>query len=287
MDRQSRRQFEDRARRVDALVERLEALPDGDAKRSGLDAIQALLELHGDVLARILDRLGPERAAEVAEDEAVGGLLLLHGIHPLSLEERVGKALEQVRPYMGSHGGGVRVLEVGESGVRLRLEGSCHNCPSSQATLKYAVEQALAEHAPDLARIEVEGVAEPAPAPAGFVSLDTIRRPEPRWIDVGDVDALPTDRVETREVGGVRLAMCRLGEERYAYQDSCPACGAGFGGASLEGEIVACPGCGARYDVRHAGRSPDDAGRHLEPAPLMSSAGGIRVALPAVRAEAV
>jgi hypothetical protein len=48
----------------------------------------------------------------------------------------------------------------------------------------------------------------------------------------------------------------------------------------LNGPRLACPGCGLRYDVRHAGRCLDDAELHLEPVPLLAEASGaIKVAL--------
>jgi Fe-S cluster biogenesis protein NfuA/nitrite reductase/ring-hydroxylating ferredoxin subunit len=292
VDRRSRQEFEEKARRVDSLVQKLESLPDEGARRSGLDAVQALLDLHGDVLSRMLAAMGPEAAAKLAEDEAVAGLLLLHDLHPLSLEQRVARALEQVRPYMGSHGGGVEVLEIGERGLRLRLEGSCHGCPSSTATLKYALEEALGEHAPDLAGLHVEGVVEPPPAPAGFVALGSIARVEPNlepdvaWHRLSGLEALSTQKAEARDVAGVRLLVCRIGDDGYAYRDACPACGGGFHGAAIAGDVIACPGCGRHYDVRHAGRGVEEAGSHLEPVPLLAGDDGVRVAVPAHTAGA-
>jgi Fe-S cluster biogenesis protein NfuA len=85
----------------------------------------------------------------------------LHGLHPVPVRERVIGALDEVRPYLASHGGGVELLGVADGVVRLRLEGSCHGCPSSAATLRGAVEEAIARAAPDVERVETEGVAEP------------------------------------------------------------------------------------------------------------------------------
>ena len=43
---------------------------------------------------------------------------------------------------------------------------------------------------------------------------------------------------------------------------------------------LACPACGARYDVRRAGRGVDAPELHLEPVPLLVDADGVvRVAL--------
>jgi Fe-S cluster biogenesis protein NfuA len=72
--------------------------------------------------------------------------------------------LERVRPYLGSHAGGVEPLGIDPSGVvRLRLEGNCQGCPSSQVTATVAIERAILEDALKINEVAVEGVAaEPA-----------------------------------------------------------------------------------------------------------------------------
>ena len=68
-----------------------------------------------------------------------------------------------MRPYLGSHGGDVELLDVTADGVvRLRMLGSCDGCPSSAVTLKLAVEGAIEAAAPEITAIEVE---EPAAQP--------------------------------------------------------------------------------------------------------------------------
>ena len=66
--------------------------------------MQAVLGLHGAGLERILTHLDDATLDACVRDEIVGGLLLLHGLHPLELEERVREALEQVRPTLQLHG---------------------------------------------------------------------------------------------------------------------------------------------------------------------------------------
>jgi Fe-S cluster biogenesis protein NfuA len=138
--------------RVESLLERIE----GDA--AATEAVQAVVELYGEALARML------AGADPAEDELVSHLLLLHDLHPVDVETRVRNALEEVRPYLGSHGGDVELLGVEGGVARLRLAGTCNGCPSSTVTLQNAIEDAILKAAPDLERIEAEGVAEPQPA---------------------------------------------------------------------------------------------------------------------------
>jgi Fe-S cluster biogenesis protein NfuA len=94
----------------------------------------------------------------MAQDDLLSHLLLLHGLHPVTLEERVAKALDEVRPSLQAHGGDVEFLGFAGSSVRLRLAGSCRGCPSSTVTLRTTVEEALRKAAPELEAIEVDGV---------------------------------------------------------------------------------------------------------------------------------
>lgn len=166
--------------RVDASLERIEALPDSPARAASAEALQGLLELYGEGLARVVAlvarRAGPETLRAFGDDELISHLLLLHGLHPVDVETRVQEALEGVRPYLATHGGNVEFLGVAGGVVHLRLQGSCDGCPSSAMTLKTAIEEAVLKAAPDVIRIEAEGVAEPPPRPeAAFIPLSALR----------------------------------------------------------------------------------------------------------------
>jgi len=102
--------------------------------------------------------------ADPVEDELVSHLLLVHDLHPVDVETRIRQALDGVRPYLGSHGGDVELLGVEDGVARVRLCGTCDGCPSSAVTLQNAIEAAILKAAPDVERIEAEGVAEPTAA---------------------------------------------------------------------------------------------------------------------------
>lgn len=87
------------------------------------------------------------------------GLLLIHSLHPISLEERLNGALDKIRPYLRSHGGDVELVSLQNDAARLRLRGTCKTCPSSSVTLELAVRQVIEEACPDLAAFEVEEMA--------------------------------------------------------------------------------------------------------------------------------
>ncbi|HZV75292.1 MAG TPA: NifU family protein [Conexibacter sp.] len=151
-----------------AAVDRLEGLlAQIEHDEAALAAVQALLELYGEGLARIVEQAPAATVGELAGDELIGHLLVLHDLHPLSLAERVEGALDEVRPYLATHGGGVELLGVEEGVVRLQLEGSCSGCPSSRVTLESAVHEAIERVAPDASGIEaIDG--EPAAPPPGI-----------------------------------------------------------------------------------------------------------------------
>jgi Fe-S cluster biogenesis protein NfuA len=156
----------ERVARVETLLEEVEALADPAARDTAVELVGALLDLYGEGLRRLLD-------GARAEDELVAHLLLLHGLHPEDVEERVLAALAEVRPYLEQHGGDVELLGVDDGVVRLRLQGHCHGCPSSTATLRLAIEEAIHRTAPDVERVEAEGAVAPAAAPgAGLLQLE-------------------------------------------------------------------------------------------------------------------
>ena len=158
-------QARERVARVDSLLEELETLPDPLARQTATEVVEALLDLYGEGLARLVGYVAENDGGALAEalagDELVAHLLLLHGLHPMPLAARVQQALDGVRPYLDSHGGDVELLGVDEGVVRLRLEGSCSGCPSSAVTLKHAIEDAIHKAAPDIERIEADGAVEP------------------------------------------------------------------------------------------------------------------------------
>lgn len=153
---------------VERLLDDIDRVTDPVARATATELVSALVELYGAGLERIVDAVaardaGGELAAALAADDLVAHLLLLHGLHPIPVRERVLGALEEVRAYLGSHAGDVELVAVEDRVVRLRLRGSCHGCPSSAVTLKLAIEEAIQKAAPEIEEV-VAVDEEPAPA---------------------------------------------------------------------------------------------------------------------------
>ena len=154
---------EELVERVQDLLGSLDEIADPVAQQRVQELVGAVLELYGAGLDRILGILTdagdaglPIRDA-LLDDGIVSSLLLIHGLYPVPLEERVVEALDSVRPFLASHGGNVELLSVEDGIARLQLQGSCNGCPSSAATLEHALREAIDAAAPDLLGLEVEG----------------------------------------------------------------------------------------------------------------------------------
>jgi Fe-S cluster biogenesis protein NfuA len=108
----------------------------------------------------------PDLIARLGQDELVGSLLVLHDLHPDSLEQRVTRAIASVAPLLSKGGAGVEVVTVdGEAAaVAVTVTAPGSGCGSTGDLLCDTVRQALDDAAPD-ATIEVTLAVDTAPAP--------------------------------------------------------------------------------------------------------------------------
>jgi len=277
--------------RVEQLSARLEELPDPAARELAQDLVAAVIAMYGDGLTRIVEAIAAAREAgatildELAQDGAVSSLLLIHDLYPVPLEERVREALDTVRPYMESHGGGVDLLSLQDGVATIALRGSCDGCAASRATLELAIKQALDEHAPDLAGLEVAGV-EPEPVMGGDFELPMVHSGGPpvvderpvAWVPLSEAEGVGVGSLRALAVDGAALLVANIEGALLAYKDACAACGEPLHAGSLEGPMLRCPSCGADFDLRRAGRAAGGEPLQLTPVPLLE-AGGVRVAV--------
>lgn len=174
------REIGERVERAETALAEIEALPESRARSLAIEAVQALLDLYGEGLARIMAAAAKTGAkglpASLAQDGLVSHLLVIHDLHPLTLEARVCAALEEVRPYLKSHGGDAELAGLEEGVARVRLRGSCRGCPSSTATMRGAIEQAVRRAAPELTAVEPIDDGQPRQIPVGgFIPLTAVR----------------------------------------------------------------------------------------------------------------
>src|ERR1700728_3848093 len=267
------------------------------ARERAEQLVREVVELYGAALARIAASIGDQADSgmldRLAADDLVASLLLVHGLHPHDVHRRVSDALDQVRPYLGSHGGDVHLLDIAGDTVQLQFAGSCKSCPSSAVTLELAVEDAIRAAAPEISSIELvtpEATAAVIPAESLLAQVHSRAQPSSGapWHPVPDLADLAAGEVGGFSVDGVVVLACRVGDQLYAYRDHCPACDGSLARAALHRRaaggdpVLRCPRCHAHFDVVHAGAGLDDgAQRHLDPIPLLVLDGVLSLAVPA------
>jgi|KBSSwiStaDraftv2_1062776.scaffolds.fasta_scaffold01768_2 Fe-S cluster biogenesis protein NfuA/nitrite reductase/ring-hydroxylating ferredoxin subunit len=274
----------------------------GPAARERAELLIAeLTDLYGAGMHRMLAIAAssdPSLIDRFAQDDLVASLMLVHDLHPHGVERRIEHALDGVRPYLGSHGGDVTLLDVvdGVDGAvaRLALAGSCKSCPSSAVTLELTVEDAVRAAAPEIMSIEVVAVdSDSSPSVIPVESLmsrvHTRDSPGAAWHAVPDIGDLVSGEVGGFLVAGMTVLACRVGDELFAYRDRCGNCSQSLAGAVLHrrmgakiGEaVLRCPQCHAHFDAVHAGACLDDAGAdvHLDPLPLLVRDGVLSLAV--------
>jgi Fe-S cluster biogenesis protein NfuA len=168
-------EFQAHTERIERLVQHISGLKDEDARTTALELLQSTMDLHGAVVSRIVEVLsssesGRASLSKLGNDPLICGLLVLYGVHPVALEERVARAIENVLPQLRKHSGSAELIGVSGAVVRVKIQSSGHGCGSSPDALKSTVEQAILEAAPEV----VEVVAEGLPS-IGFVPLNLIQ----------------------------------------------------------------------------------------------------------------
>jgi hypothetical protein len=169
--------------------------------------VEALVGLYGEALARITDRLtaAPAQAAaltELAADDLVGHLLLVHGLHPDPPEVRARRALRDLQADGTVSAAEVLDLTPGSARLRVRPAAPAAACGSgcgtgtgsgggtapggAAADPEGAVRDALAARAPEIEHVEIEveaapEAAAPAARPAALIPVDALftRPPSP------------------------------------------------------------------------------------------------------------
>ena len=70
------------------------------------------------------------------------------------LVEKVEIALDEIRPFLQSDGGYIKLLGI-EDGttVKVQLQGACVGCSVNQMTLKSGVEMTIKKHAPQILEV--------------------------------------------------------------------------------------------------------------------------------------
>jgi Fe-S cluster biogenesis protein NfuA len=71
-----------------------------------------------------------------------------------TVEKRVQKALDEIRPNIQADGGDIELVAVQKGTVKVRLQGHCAGCPMSAMTLKQGIETHIKKKVPEILKVE-------------------------------------------------------------------------------------------------------------------------------------
>jgi Fe-S cluster biogenesis protein NfuA len=71
-----------------------------------------------------------------------------------TVQKKVEKALEEIRPNIQADGGDVKLISVDKGIVKVKLQGHCVGCPMSALTLKQGIESHIKQRVPEIVKVE-------------------------------------------------------------------------------------------------------------------------------------
>lgn len=239
--------------------------------------------LHKEALTRLIRRLKQEEATaalrSAVEDEVVYGLLRYHELIKPSqptLEKRLQQALDEVRPGLKSHNGDVELVAIElPDTVKVRLVGTCSNCPASTLTMKQGVEQTIKNYCPEIVNvvsINTSVAAEKANhSNSPFSSVE-----ETGWMALTTVDQIPDGGILGLEVEKLNLILYRKSDRVLAYRNSCTHLGMPLDTGTVEEGILTCPFHEFQYRLE-TGECLSVPQMFLEPYPIKRSSDRILI----------
>ena len=264
--------LEQLAERVDKAIAEVQVLnPEIRAKAMTLKS--TIEEFHKVGLTQIVKKLkddprGKQLLFELVDEPTVYALFAMHGLVRADLKTQVGRVIEMVRPYMQSHGGDVSLVDVRGKTAFVRLSGNCNGCSMSAVTLRNTVEESLAEHVPEIEKVEV---VPNEPEVAGLVQLQagSGKSEEHGWIQGPLVSEIKSDKPFALESGDDKVLLIKSMKGLRAYRNACAHQGLPLDGGILDAEngTITCPWHGFQFDSE-SGECFSAPQCQLEPFPL-------------------
>lgn len=257
---------DDAAGQLDHLVQAitgLEGIVDGwdESQKLTVQALKSAIEdLHKEALKRLIRSLKDDPAAraplaQAVTDPLIYGVLRFHGLVKEPLQARIERALDEVRPFMATHGGDVELVSVKPPDtVEVRLIGACHGCPASSQTLTEGVEKAIREHCPEILHIHQvsKGAREGSPvstngeATIHFISPFALHA-KAGWVDVISLDEVPEGRVIERQIKNRSVLLSKRGDTVSCFDNQCAHLGMPLEMGEVQDGVIKCPYHGFQY----------------------------------------
>jgi len=277
---------------------------DFDKAVAELETLVATLERDGDeralMLLQLMDAVHrPALELLLAGDPdhpVAAAVLAMYELVPLDERTQIEEALDEVRPYIESHGGDLELLDVAGGVVHVRMSGSCHGCAASAMTLRRGIETKLRERIPwfeEIVAHEPEDEAEQdgatvlpmvqvdrrpsQPAGGGGELLQIAQLKRPVFVDVGLFADLPHGGMMVSRVDDDEILVINIDGEPYAFRNVCPVDGRNpLDGGRLTGTVLVCPWHNCAYDARSGKRADDEVDQpSLAVVPIAVSGDGV------------
>ena len=217
----------------------------------------AIEDLHKEALKRLIRALKDDPAAGAKLREALGdpvvyGVLRFHGLIKAPLAERLNTALDEVRPALAGHGGGVELVTIKPPDtVELRLTGSCHGCPASGQTLSEGVEKAIRAHCPEIVHINQVSRSAPETSADGSSTIHFISpfamHAKAGWLDAGTLDEVPEGGISERKIKGRSVLLSKRGDTVSCFDNSCAHLGMPLEMGEISEGVITCSYHGFQY----------------------------------------
>lgn len=264
-------EFDQAVAQLATLVETLE--------REGDERALMLLGLMDDI-----HRPGLELIVEGQADHPVAAALLsMYDLAPVDQLIEAEEALDEIRPYIESHGGALELVDVQDGVISVRMSGACNGCAASAMTLRRGIEGKLRERldwfqevvaldppadqepgdqGASLPLLHIEPLSKADTGNGGatteLLQIEKLRRPV--FVDVGAFEDLPPGKMKAVDVDGRSVLILNLDGEPYAFANVCPSAGARLplDGARLTNSVIVCPWHNCAYDARSGKRVDDE-----------------------------
>ena len=164
-------EFQQRIESTELFIRQIESAGDPNVRTAARELVQLVMELHGTGLERMIEILrssgesGHSILDRLGREDMVSSLLVLYGLHPLGVEERVNQAVEKANRQMRSRSATVELIGMENGAVHLNLKANGHG-----PALREVVEAAIFQAAPDIAALVIDGVEEKQ----GFVPIELL-----------------------------------------------------------------------------------------------------------------
>ena len=248
----------------DRAVKELETLI-GTLERENDERAMLLLELIDAIHRPAIELI----ANGELEHPIAMAVLSMYDLVELDEQIQVEEALDNVRPYIESHGGGLELLEVDDGIVHVRLSGSCSGCAASAMTLRRGVEESLRQHYDNFKEVVAHEIEEEETAAQNggkggpqLLQIEGLNSPPPTeglrrpvFVEAGKLEELATGEMKAVDVDGTSVLILNVQGEPYAFKNHCALeARLPLDGGRLTGSALICPWHNCAYDARSGKR---------------------------------